>query len=135
MLAVRQYISWLKSRQIGSRTGDKKMKCVVYQLGLIKYAEAYRLQNQLLEERSAGRIADTILLLEHPPTITVGKSGKLENVLASPAQLAEKGVSLIFIDRGGDATYHGPGQIVGCGSGAKTCTSMSMSSKKFSSGL
>jgi len=89
------------------------MRCVVYQLGLIEYSDAYHLQRKLLVERLDGRIADTLLLLEHPPTITVGKSGKLENVLASPAQLAKEGVSLVFVDRGGDVTYHGPSQIVG----------------------
>ena len=89
------------------------MRCLVYQLGLIEYDDAYHLQRKLLLERLDGQIADTLLLLEHPPTITVGKSGKLENVLASQAQLDEKGVSLVFTDRGGDVTYHGPGQIVG----------------------
>lgn len=90
-----------------------RMRCVVYQPGQISYQAAYRLQRQLLEERLDGRIPDTLLLLEHPPTITVGKSGKLENILASPEELAQKGVSLVFIDRGGDVTYHGPGQLVG----------------------
>ena len=89
------------------------MRCFVYQLGQIAYDDAYHLQQKLLYERLNNRIEDTLLLLEHPPTITVGKSGKLENVLASPAQLAEEGVSLVFTDRGGDVTYHGPGQIVG----------------------
>ena len=89
------------------------MRCVVYRLGLIEYGDAYHLQRKLLEERLDGGIADALLLLEHPPTITVGKSGKLENVLASQAQLAREEVSLVFIDRGGDVTYHGPGQIVG----------------------
>jgi lipoate-protein ligase B len=89
------------------------MRCSVYQLGKIAYGDAYHLQQKLLVKRLNGLIEDTLLLLEHPPTITVGKSGELENVLASPAQLAESGVSLIFTDRGGDVTYHGPGQIVG----------------------
>lgn len=89
------------------------MRCVVYQPGLIEYDDAYHLQQKLLGERLDGQIADTLLLLEHPPTITIGKSGKLENVLASPTQLAKKGISLVFVDRGGDVTYHGPGQIVG----------------------
>jgi len=92
---------------------DKKMKCVVHWLDLIDYREAYRLQKKLFRERRDGRIPDTLLLLEHPPTITVGKSGKLENILASREQLARQGVSLVFIDRGGDVTYHGPGQLVG----------------------
>ncbi len=89
------------------------MWCEVRQLGQIEYREAYELQKELLQERLNGRIADTLLLLEHPPTITVGKSGKLENILESPTGLASAGVSLIFTDRGGDVTYHGPGQIVG----------------------
>jgi len=89
------------------------MRCSVYQLGLIEYGDAYHLQQKLTVQRLNGLIEDTLLLLEHPPTITVGKSGKLENILASPSQLAEKGVSLVFTDRGGDVTYHGPGQIVG----------------------
>jgi lipoate-protein ligase B len=89
------------------------MICEVRQLGQIEYSKAYDLQKELLQKRLHGRIADTLLLLEHPPTITVGKSGKLENILESPAVLANAGVSLIFTDRGGDVTYHGPGQIVG----------------------
>ena len=88
------------------------MLCVVYRLGLVGYREAYHLQRKLLRQRFDGEIKDTILLLEHPPTITIGKSGKLENVLVSPAQLAREGISLFFTDRGGDVTYHGPGQLV-----------------------
>jgi len=91
---------------------DKGMFCTVYQLGLIGYSQAYHLQRELLRQRVNDEITDTLLLLEHPPTITIGKSGKLENVLASQAQLAREGVSLFFVDRGGDVTYHGPGQLV-----------------------
>lgn len=92
---------------------DQKIPCAVYQLGLIEYGAAYHLQKKLLQERIEDRILDTLLLLEHPPTITIGKSGKMENILASQEQLVEKRISLVFIDRGGDVTYHGPGQIVG----------------------
>jgi len=88
------------------------MLCTVYQLGVIGYSQAYHLQRELLRQRVNDEITDTLLLLEHPPTITIGKSGKLENVLASQAQLATEGVSLFFVDRGGDVTYHGPGQLV-----------------------
>jgi len=88
------------------------MLCTVYQLGVIGYSQAYHLQRELLRQRVNGEITDTLLLLEHPPTITIGKSGKLENVLASQAQLATEGVALFFVDRGGDVTYHGPGQLV-----------------------
>jgi lipoate-protein ligase B len=82
-------------------------------LGRIEYQAAFELQKELLQQRWQGRIPDTLLLLEHHPTITVGKSGKLENILATPKQLAGAGVSLIFTDRGGDVTYHGPEQVVG----------------------
>ena len=88
------------------------MLCAVYQLGLIEYGDAYHLQKDLFQERLDGQITDTLLLLEHTPTITIGKSGKLENILVSPEQLTEDGVSLFFVDRGGDVTYHGPGQLV-----------------------
>ena len=89
------------------------MQCIVRQLGKIEYRAAYELQKELLQQRLKGQIADTLLLLEHPPTITVGKAGKLENVLVPTSELTTAGVSLILTDRGGDATYHGPGQIVG----------------------
>ena len=70
------------------------------------------MQRELLRQRASDEITDALLLLEHPPTITIGKSGKLENVLVSRAQLAREGVSLLFVDRGGDVTFHGPGQLV-----------------------
>lgn len=89
------------------------MICTVYQLGLIGYSEAYYLQMELLRKRLNGGITDALLLLEHPPTFTIGKSGKVENVLVSQAELAQNGISLFFVDRGGDVTYHGPGQLVG----------------------
>jgi lipoate-protein ligase B len=86
--------------------------CAVCQLGLIAYSDAYHLQRRLALQRMEGRISDMLLLLEHPPTITVGKSSKLENLLVSKERLAERGVSLFFADRGGDVTYHGPGQLI-----------------------
>ena len=88
------------------------MPCAVCQLGLIEYSDAYHLQRRLALQRMEGRISDMLLLLEHPPTITVGKSSKLENLLVSKERLAEQGVSLFFADRGGDVTYHGPGQLI-----------------------
>jgi lipoate-protein ligase B len=89
------------------------MFCSVYQLGRVAYRAAHRLQADLLARRINGDIGDTLLLLEHPPTITVGKSGSADNILVSPAELREKGITLFFVDRGGDVTYHGPGQLVG----------------------
>ena len=87
--------------------------CVVFKLGLMEYQEAYKLQRTLQFQRVEGEISDVLLLLEHPPTITIGKSGTLDNVLISQGRLAQQGISLFFIDRGGDVTYHGPGQLVG----------------------
>jgi len=85
---------------------------VIYRLGLVGYSDAYQLQRKLLSYRWDRKIADTLLLMEHPPTFTIGKSGKLENVLVSQEELAEEGISVFFTDRGGDVTYHGPGQLV-----------------------
>jgi lipoate-protein ligase B len=87
--------------------------CKVWNLGLIEYGKAWELQRKLHHQRTEGEISDILLLLEHPPTITIGRSGTLDNVLISKERLAQEGISLFFIDRGGDATYHGPGQLVG----------------------
>jgi len=82
-------------------------------LGLIGYAEAWELQKRVVAARKAGAIEDVLLLCEHPPVITLGRSGKRENLLASEHVLRQKGVEFHATDRGGDITYHGPGQIVG----------------------
>jgi lipoyl(octanoyl) transferase len=81
-------------------------------LGRIGYDEAHRLQERLVQERIEGKIGDTLLLLEHEKVITLGRSAKSENVIASPEERAEKGVALFETGRGGDVTYHGPGQLV-----------------------
>jgi len=88
------------------------MICTVYQLGLVEYSLAYHLQAEFLHRRTEDEITDTLLLMELTPTITIGKSGKIENVLVSQERLAKEGISLFFIGRGGDVTYHGPGQLV-----------------------
>jgi lipoyl(octanoyl) transferase len=84
----------------------------VLHLGLVPYATALELQRTLMQLRKADRIENTLLLLEHPPVITLGRNAKLDNVLASPEFLAQRGVELFEIDRGGDVTFHGPGQLV-----------------------
>ena len=84
----------------------------VVQLGRIDYATGLRLQQRLVELRKAGAVGDVLLLLEHTPVITLGRNAKVANVLASPQQLATKGVELFECDRGGDVTFHGPGQLV-----------------------
>jgi lipoyl(octanoyl) transferase len=82
-------------------------------LGRIGYAEALALQQELVELRHQGRIDNTLLLLEHPPVLTLGRNATRANILASDEMLARKGVSIYEINRGGDVTYHGPGQLVG----------------------
>jgi lipoyl(octanoyl) transferase len=83
------------------------------QLGTIDYATGLRLQQRLVEMRKEGRIGDVLLLLEHTPVITLGRNANTGNVLASPQRLAERGVEVFDCDRGGDVTFHGPGQLVG----------------------
>ena len=87
--------------------------CLTIDLGLIGYAEAYALQKRVEAARKSGSIEDVLLLCEHPHVITLGRSGKRENLLASEHVLRQKGVEFHATDRGGDITYHGPGQIVG----------------------
>jgi lipoate-protein ligase B len=82
-------------------------------LGRVPYAEALALQEARVAEVRAGRAGDALLLLEHPPVITLGRSARPENLLQSPDALAERGVELHEIARGGDVTWHGPGQLVG----------------------
>ncbi len=89
------------------------MVCRVCQLGRIDYSKALRLQREFVAERKAGTIPDTLLLLEHPHVYTLGRNAKRANLLVSPERLAEIGAELCETDRGGDITYHGPGQLVG----------------------
>ena len=83
------------------------------QLGRVSYAEGLRAMNDVVAARKAGRIGDTLLLLEHPPVLTLGRNATRANILATDALLAHKGVEIHEINRGGDVTYHGPGQLVG----------------------
>src|SRR5260370_32392322 len=86
--------------------------CLTVDLGLLDYAEACALQKRVVAARKASGIEDALLLCEHPPVITLGRSGKRENLLASEHVLRQKGVELHAADRGADVTYHGPGQVV-----------------------
>jgi lipoyl(octanoyl) transferase len=87
--------------------------CQIVDLGLIGYAEAWALQKRVVAARKSAAIEDVLLLCQHPHVITQGRSGKRENLLASEHILKQKGVEFHATDRGGDITYHGPGQIVG----------------------
>jgi lipoyl(octanoyl) transferase len=85
----------------------------VLQLGILDYAIGLRLQQKLVQLRKDGRIGDVLLLLEQPPVITLGRNAKAANVIAPPEELTRRGVELFECDRGGDVTFHGPGQLVG----------------------
>ena len=87
--------------------------CQVHRLGVMDYLPAWELQNRLADEIAHGTRPATLLLLEHPHTYTFGRRGQVENLLWDEDELARRGVSLHWVDRGGDITYHGPGQLVG----------------------
>src|SRR5438876_9735237 len=84
----------------------------VIDLGLIPYAECWTLQNSLAAQLGLGEGQDTLLLLEHPHTYTCGRRGGRDHILAREEQLRREGVTVLDVDRGGDVTYHGPGQLV-----------------------
>lgn len=85
----------------------------VLQLATQDYATALKLQQKLVSLRKANQIGDVLLLLEHPPVITLGRNAQSSNILATPELLAQRGVEVVECDRGGDVTFHGPGQLVG----------------------
>jgi len=88
------------------------LRCILYKPGLVEYSKACKLQKNLHQKRREGKISDVLLLLEHPPTFTIGKSGSLDNLLVSVNRLRQKQIGLFSVERGGDVTYHGPGQLV-----------------------
>ena len=88
------------------------MICVVYQLGLVNFYDACRIQHRLQHERLNGKISDVLLIMEHPPTFSIGKSGSFDNLLISKDRLNQEKIALFSTQRGGDVTYHGPGQII-----------------------
>lgn len=87
--------------------------CHVRDLGHLRYGEAFALQQELVAQRKRAEIPDQLLFVEHPHVITMGRNGRESNVLASPEILERTGIDYHQTDRGGDVTYHGPGQIVG----------------------
>jgi lipoyl(octanoyl) transferase len=88
-------------------------ECHVRRPGRMEYGAAFELQRRLVDERKRGAIPDQLLLVEHPHTITLGRNGRLENLLAGEEALRAAGIAFHPTDRGGDITYHGPGQAVG----------------------
>lgn len=89
------------------------MRGEVVDLGLIEYEQARRLQEEYAGDIAAGRRLPTLLLLEHPHVYTFGRKGHAENLLFEQEQLRQRGIAVYWVDRGGDVTYHGPGQLVG----------------------
>ena len=87
--------------------------CEFRDLGRMRYSEAYALQQRLVEQRKRGLIPDQFLIVEHPHVVTMGRNGRHENLLADENLLSRAGIEFHHTDRGGDVTYHGPGQIVG----------------------
>src|SRR5829696_7368428 len=85
----------------------------VIDLRVMEYEQAWKLQDEYAREIAEGKRSPTLLLLEHPHVYTFGRRGKQENLLWGEAQLEEKGIAIHWVDRGGDVTYHGPGQLVG----------------------
>ncbi len=88
-------------------------KCELRDCGRLDYGQALQLQRTLVEQRKQGLVPDQLLLVEHPHVITLGRNGKMHNLLASEELLQRAGISFYPTDRGGDVTYHGPGQLVG----------------------
>jgi len=84
----------------------------VMDLGLREYERVWDLQKDLLKKRIAGEVMDTLILVEHPPVITLGRGASEEDILVSPEYLARRKISLFRVERGGKATFHGPGQLV-----------------------
>jgi lipoyl(octanoyl) transferase len=85
----------------------------IFLLGSLEYEEALELQENLFEKRLNDKVNDTLLILEHPSVITIGRGGSANNVIASQEELEKRKIKIIETNRGGDVTYHGPGQIVG----------------------
>jgi lipoate-protein ligase B len=90
-----------------------KAACKSYRLGLVDYPDAWQLQKDLAAMRGRDVIGDSLLLLEHPHTYTLGSSGSLDHLLMDEDERRQRGVAVYHVDRGGDITYHGPGQLVG----------------------
>ena len=96
-----------------ARLGARATKTEVRDLGLLRWDLAWERQCSYVEMRKSGAISDQLIITEHPHVVTMGRNGHAENLLAQPDLLARSGISFYETDRGGDVTYHGPGQIVG----------------------
>ncbi len=95
--------------ELRDRTNDLQ----VLDLGRVPYEKAWKYQKELVENRRRGEFGNSLVFVEHPPVLTLGRSWKRQNILADTPALTEKGVEIFKVERGGDVTYHGPGQVVG----------------------
>src|SRR5690606_20393734 len=100
-----------RSARAGSMEAKRRM--IVRKLGLVEYEDGLALMQTLARRREAGEGEDVLLLLEHPPVLTLGRAAKRDHILLPPEELERRGVRVFETDRGGDVTYHGPGQLVG----------------------
>jgi len=91
---------------------DTRSQARIFEAGMVDYEKTRKLQLQLVEQRLDGKVDDTFIFCEHPPTITVGRSGGEANIIASDEKLAASGVKKYEVERGGDVTFHGPGQQI-----------------------
>ena len=92
---------------------DQDKTCSVSSFGRVRYQEAWDLQRRLVEQRKMRAVRDTVLFLEHPPVVTMGRNARPEHLLTRPEALRRQGIELVESDRGGDVTFHGPGQLMG----------------------
>ena len=91
---------------------QERVECLLVDLGCRNYQESLRIQASIVEKKKQGKVPDCLLFVEYGHTITVGRSGKKNHLLASSEELEEKEIELYYTDRGGDVTYHGPGQLI-----------------------
>src|SRR3954451_13338795 len=103
----------VKLQEGSARGGVTSGEVWLLDLGRVEYGTAYQLQRRLLAERDANRVPDLLLLVEHPPVVTLGRRGSRDDVFLADAELTERGIGIYETNRGGLVTYHGPGQIVG----------------------
>jgi lipoyl(octanoyl) transferase len=109
----RRYTPIEQQHRIEGQMIAAALGCGIQDVGCLRYADALERQRDLVELRKSGAISDRLLIVEHPHVVTMGRNGRHENLLAEPELLARSGIEFYETDRGGDVTYHGPGQVVG----------------------